>query len=130
MSSSERQATPPADQKGEGPEVEEGPLDVSYVGVSTRNIVTTVTNPDPSCLYYEQYCIDEDFFRLGMLCGGRGCVSCDCHATHQVTLCTCGRTRRNPSSHASTRCGRTRSKIHLVHCREVVILQSLWHLYS
>lgn len=64
--STERQATPPADQKEVGPEVEEGPLDVSYMGLSMRNIVTTVTNPDPSCLYYEQYCIDEDFFRLGM----------------------------------------------------------------
>lgn len=54
--------------KGEGPPESKppvGPLDVSYVGLSLKNIVTTVTNQDPANLYYEQYCIDEDYFRLG-----------------------------------------------------------------
>ena len=60
---SEQQATP-TDPEEAGDKA--GPLDVSYTGLSMKNIVTMATNPDPSCLYYEQYCIDEDFFRLGM----------------------------------------------------------------
>ena len=58
------QASPPPEVKEEEPKVI-GPLDVSYVGLSLKNIVTTASNPD-SNIYYEQYCIDEDFFRLGM----------------------------------------------------------------
>ena len=44
-----------------------------YMGHSMRNVVTTVLNPDPSCVYYEQYCIDEDYFRLGKV--GVVCVT-------------------------------------------------------
>lgn len=69
-------ATPSADSVGVGDKVG-GPLDVSYVGLSMKNIVTSAVNPDPSCLYYEQYCIDEDFFRLG-----KWVWSCDCHVMY------------------------------------------------
>ena len=52
-----------------------GPLDVSYVGTSLKNVVMTVSNPD-SNIYYEQYCIDEDFFRLGKLWAVEGRGQC------------------------------------------------------
>ena len=34
-----------------------------------------VSTPTPGCTYYEQYCIDEDRFRLGMCCMG-ACDMC------------------------------------------------------
>lgn len=55
-----------AKKVAEGKMVGVGPLDVPYEGLSLRNVVTTaITNPEPSTIYYEQYCIDEDYFRLG-----------------------------------------------------------------
>ena len=30
-----------------------------------QNIHMTITNPETGCVYYEQYCIDNDYFRLG-----------------------------------------------------------------
>lgn len=53
-----------------------GPLDVSYVGLSPKSVVLTVPNPDTSSVFYEQYCIDEDYFRLGK---GVSFVARDCH---------------------------------------------------
>ena len=55
-----------AKKVAEGKMAAVGPLDVPYEGLTLRNVVTTaVTNPEPSAIYYEQYCIDEDYFRLG-----------------------------------------------------------------
>ena len=35
--------------------------------IQLENVKTTVvSNPTAGCTYYEQYCIDEDMFRLGM----------------------------------------------------------------
>ena len=63
----ERKTTPTKREgSSEKSKPEIGPLNVSYMGQSLKNIVVTATtNQDSGNIYYEQYCIDEDYFRLG-----------------------------------------------------------------
>jgi len=37
----------------------------SLAGISIQNVPAAVSNPEAGCKYYEQYCIDDDRFRLG-----------------------------------------------------------------
>lgn len=80
-----KHATPTKSPKsvagGKAVEHKTGPLDVAYVGLSLKNIVTSGINSESPCIFYEQYCIDEDYFRLGKglsgLCAQCRYVSCD-----------------------------------------------------
>ena len=117
--STKDQATPTAggaDVKGEEPKPI-GPLDVPYVGLSLINVIANAASsalPD-SNIYYQQYCIDEDFFRLGE--AAATWWSCDSHVILllwgggvQVTMCTFVQTRKIPTLLASIKCGQTKSK--------------------
>lgn len=50
-------ATPPAD----------GPLtDTEFVGLSLKNVEIPTNTSESPCTFYEQYCIDDAYFRIGV----------------------------------------------------------------
>ena len=58
-SSRDNDLEPPPDTAGVDPSL-------PYLEEPENVKATAVSNPTSSCVYYEQYCIDEDRFRLGM----------------------------------------------------------------
>ena len=52
-------------ESSDGNVVTQGPLDTSFIGLSQTNVLVGASNPDSPCTYYQQFCIDEAYFKLG-----------------------------------------------------------------